>query len=38
MNAGGERWYRPPVVWIGLTVLVGSVAGCIALIFAATSA
>jgi hypothetical protein len=25
-------------VWIGLTVLVGSFAGCIALIFAATSA
>jgi len=33
----GERWYRPPVMWLGLGVLVASLAGCIALIITATS-
>jgi hypothetical protein len=37
MNAGGEPWYRPPVMWLGLAILLGSLAGCIALIVAATS-
>jgi len=37
MNPGGEPWYRPPVVWLGATILLSSIAGCIALIVAATS-
>jgi hypothetical protein len=32
-----ERWYRPPVVWLGAAVLFASVSGCIALIVVATS-
>jgi hypothetical protein len=32
MNPGGEPWYRPPVIWLGLAILLGSLAGCIALI------
>ncbi len=38
MNPGSEPWYRPPVMWLGMAVLVGSLAGCIALIIVATSA
>lgn len=37
MNDTGERWYRPPVVWLGAVILLGSLAGCIALIIVATS-
>jgi hypothetical protein len=37
MNASGERWYRPPVMWLGLAILSGSLAGCIALMIAAMS-
>jgi hypothetical protein len=33
MNSVGDRWYRPPVMWLGLAVLLGSLGGCIALIF-----
>jgi hypothetical protein len=32
-----EPWYRPPVMWLGLGVLVASLAGCIALIITAIS-
>jgi hypothetical protein len=38
MNRGGEPWYRPPVMWLGLAILLASVGGCIALIVAASSA
>ena len=38
MNRDGEPWYRPPVMWLGIFVLFGSLAGCIALIIAANSA
>ena len=31
-----EPWYRPPVMWLGIAVLLGSIAGCIALIVAAS--
>ena len=37
MNPGGEPWYRPPVIWLGAAILLTSIAGCIALIVAATS-
>ena len=37
MNHTGERWYRPPVVWLGAAILLGSLGGCIALIVVATS-
>jgi hypothetical protein len=37
MNSRGEPWYRPPVMWLGLTILLGSLLGCIALIVAANS-
>ena len=32
-----EPWYRPPVMWLGIAVLLASIAGCIALIFTASS-
>jgi len=32
-----ESWYQQPVLWLGLAVLVGSIAGCIALIVAASA-
>jgi hypothetical protein len=32
-----ERWYRPPVVWLGAAILLASMCGCIALIVLATS-
>jgi hypothetical protein len=35
MNAS-EPWYRPPVMWLGIAVLLASIAGCIALIVAAS--
>jgi hypothetical protein len=38
MNRDGEPWYRPPVMWLGIVILLGSLAGCVALIFAASSA
>jgi hypothetical protein len=37
MNDPRERWYRPPVVWLGAAVLFASLAGCIALIVVATT-
>jgi hypothetical protein len=37
MSNCGERWYRPPVVWLGAAILFGSLAGCIALIVVASS-
>ena len=30
------RWYQPPVVWLGLAILLVSIAGCIAVIVAAS--
>lgn len=36
MSDSRERWYRPPVVWLGAAVLLASLAGCIALIIVAT--
>ena len=32
-----ESWYRQPVLWLGIAVLLGSIAGCIALIVAASA-
>lgn len=32
MNGSPVRWYQPPVVWLGLTVLIASLAACVALI------
>lgn len=37
MTNAGERWYRPPVMWLGILVLLVSLAGCIGLIVAASS-
>jgi len=37
VNSKGEPWYRPPVIWLGAAILLTSIAGCIALIVAATS-
>jgi hypothetical protein len=37
MTNMGERWYRPPVVWLGAAILLASICGCIALIVVATS-
>lgn len=32
-----ERWYRPPVMWLGAAVLLCSVIGCITLIVVASA-
>ena len=32
-----ERWYRPPVMWLGAAVLLCSIIGCIALIVVASA-
>lgn len=37
MNETDERWYRPPVMWLGVLILLGSLAGCIALIITAST-
>ncbi len=37
MTNMSERWYRPPVVWLGAAILLASMCGCIALIVVATS-
>jgi hypothetical protein len=37
MSRTGERWYRPPVVWLGAAILLASLAACITLIVVATS-
>jgi hypothetical protein len=37
MTNMSERWYRPPVVWLGAAILLASICGCIALIVVATS-
>ena len=37
MSDANVRWYQPPVMWLGVAVLLGSLAGCIALIIVATS-
>ena len=37
MSKTDERWYRPPVMWLGALILLGSLAGCIALIITASS-
>ena len=37
MTNMSERWYRPPVVWLGAAILFASIFGCIALIVVATS-
>lgn len=28
-RAAGERWYRSPVLWLGIALLAATVAGCI---------
>jgi hypothetical protein len=37
MTHAGERWYRPPVVWLGAAILLTSLGGCIAIFIMATS-
>ena len=37
MREPDERWYRPPVMWLGAAILLVSLAGCIALIVVATT-
>ena len=37
MSNSAERWYRPPVIWLGAAIVLGSIAGCIALIVVASS-
>ena len=32
MSASDQSWYRQPVAWLGVAILVGSLAGCIHLI------
>lgn len=36
MTGASEPWYRPPVMWLGIAVLLASIAGCIALIVVAS--
>ena len=35
MKNPGVAWYRPPVVWLGIAILLGSLTGCVVLIVAA---
>ena len=37
MNDAPVRWYQPPVVWLGVTILTVSLAACIALIIVSTT-
>ena len=37
MSNANEPWYRPPVIWLGAAIVLASLAGCIALIVAASS-
>ena len=36
MRNPGQAWYRPPVVWLGIAILLASLAGCVGLIVAAS--
>lgn len=36
MTHPGERWYRPPVIWLGAAILLAALCGCIALIVVAS--
>jgi len=36
MRNPGEAWYRPPVVWLGIAILLSSLAGCVVLIVTAS--
>lgn len=31
-NAAGGRWYRQPILWLGIAILLASLAGCIGMI------
>jgi len=37
MSDAPVRWYQPPVVWLGVTILIASLAACIALIIVSTT-
>ncbi len=35
MNTAGDAWYRAPVMWLGMAILLLSIGGCIGMITAA---
>jgi hypothetical protein len=37
MKDAVDRWYHPPIIWLGGAILLASLAGCIALIVVATT-
>lgn len=36
MTNTDQRWYQQPIAWLGLLILVASLAGCISMILLAT--
>jgi hypothetical protein len=32
MNTFGEHWRRQPVVWLGATILIACIVGCISMV------
>ena len=36
MRASGERWYRPPIAWLGATILFVCIVGCISMVVLAS--
>jgi hypothetical protein len=36
MTSVSERWYRVPVVWLGVAILLASILGCIGMIVLAS--
>jgi hypothetical protein len=32
MRTCGERWYRQPIVWLGATILIACIVGCISMV------
>jgi hypothetical protein len=37
MTQSAQRWYQPPVMWLGAAILLVSLGACIGLIVVATS-
>jgi hypothetical protein len=32
MSTLGERWYRQPILWLGATILLACIVGCISMV------
>jgi len=36
MTTASEQWHRQPVLWLGVAILLASIAGCIAMVVLAS--